>query len=69
MLIKMQDFEVVLGIDWLYSNYVVVEFWDKRVKFMILGKELVFQGRLENQINNFMLVISAMRVIGYRKRM
>jgi hypothetical protein len=36
-LLKMKDFDVILGMDWLAANYASVDCCSKKVKFQILG--------------------------------
>ena len=59
VLLDLQDFDVILGMDWLASYHASVDCFRKRVTFSILGQpEFNFEGK---RVNKPLHVVSALR--------
>ncbi|KAL6351222.1 hypothetical protein AAG906_031808 [Vitis piasezkii] len=59
VLLDLQDFDVILGMDWLASYHAFVDYFGKRVKFSILGQpDFSFEGK---HVDKPLRMISALR--------
>ena len=59
VLLDLQDFDVILGMDWLASYHAFVDCFGKRVTFSILGQpEFSFEGK---HVDRPLRMISALR--------
>ena len=66
VLLDLQDFDVILGMDWLASYHAYVDCFGKLVTFNILGQpELIFEG---NHVDKPLYVILALRANSLLKK-
>ena len=58
------DFDVILGMDWLFENYVLIDCNDKCVQFRLMESiEFVFQGDRSEVSPNLILALKASRLL------
>lgn len=60
MLLEMSEFDVILGMDWLVSCHMTLDFHHKVIKFSMHGeRDFIFQGDWSEVPNNLISMLCA----------
>ena len=64
VLLDVMDFDVILGMDWLYQHYATVDYWRKEVIFIIPNnEEFKFVGDKSYAPQNLISAITARKIL------
>ena len=64
ILLDIHDFDVILGMDWLFRHHDIVDFYRKEVRFCRPGQtEVVFYGLRKTLPNSIMIAMKASKML------